>query len=267
MVQHSLHFPTGALGQSVEHLWVVRGSLASPLRQMLLPDGAVTLMVNLGEPQRLCDRADVSRGTLYRRSWVSGQQPGPIVIQHAGRCHLAGIRFRPGGAAALFRFPVTELTGQVIELEDIWREEGQRLREELAGAADDADTFRILRCWLESRLSGPDRRVSFAAAMLQRGGTGVGRLAAEMGFSHRHLVQIFSHQVGLNPKLFGRVHRLQRVIQKIGLRRSIDWAEEADAAGYFDQPHLVRDFRELAGLTPTEFLARRGPYAGYLNVA
>ena len=73
--------------------------------------------------------------------------------------------------------------------------------------------------------------------------------------------------MGLTPKLFGRVQRLQRTIAYVGTRAGVDWTDTAFAGGYYDQAHLIREFRELIGLTPTEYLARRSPYPGYLNVA
>ncbi len=97
--------PRAPVGHFVENMWLVRGRVPQPVRQMLLPDGAFVVIFNLGEPQKLCERADVQRHAVFRASWVSGQQPRPIVIEQGGAYHLAGIRFRPGGAFPLFGFP------------------------------------------------------------------------------------------------------------------------------------------------------------------
>lgn len=269
LMLHRLHLPARPVADFVEHLWLVRGEVPGTQRQMLLPDGGLVLIFNLGEPQRLCERADTRQHTVFRASWVSGQQPQPIVIQQGGRYHLLGIRFRPGGAFPLFRFPVAELTGRVVEFSDVWGTEASHVREQLDEARTDDDRFRRLEDWLAQRLrqATPDPRIRFAAKALQQGDIGVGRLAEQTGISGKHLTQHFERHVGLTPKLYGRVQRLQRTIAHIGTRSAVDWAETAFAGGFYDQAHLIRDFRELVGLTPTEYLARRSPYPGYLNVA
>lgn len=270
MITHLLHVPAAPVSRFVENMWLVRASLPQPWRQLLLPDGALVVIFNLGEPQRLCERADVRRHAIFRSSWVSGQQPQPIVIEQAGSCHLAGIRFHPGGAFPLFRFSLAELTGRVVELEDIWGSEAGHVRAQLGEVGDDPAVLPCLERWLAHRLDDeaePDKRVAFAADLLKRGGTGVGRIAAETGLSHKHLVHEFTRRVGLTPKHFGRVQRLQRAIGCAGTRPAVDWADLAATSGFYDQAHLINEFRELIGITPSEYLARRGPYLGYLNVA
>ena len=270
MLTHVLHLPKAPVSRFVENLWLVRGRVEKPMRQMLLPDGALVVIFNLGEPQRLCERTDVRRHAIFQASWVSGQHPQPIVIEQAGAYHLAGIRFRPGGAFPLFQFSLAELTGRVVELEDIWGHEATAVREQLGATHGDAALLRGLEHWLAHRLrreAGPDERISYAAAMLQRGGTGVGRIAAEANLSHKHLVHEFTRRVGLAPKHFGRVQRLQRTIRFVGQRQRADWPEVALANGFYDQAHLINEFRSLTGLTPADYLARRSPYLGYLNVA
>lgn len=265
-----MHVPIAPVSRFVEHLWLVRGRVPQPSRHLLLPDGALVVIFNLGEPQRLCERADVRRHTIFRASWVAGQQPHPIVIEQAGDYDLLGIRFRPGGAFPLFRSGVAELTGRVIELEDIWGAQARAVRQQLGDARGDRARLRCLEGWLDRRLRAevaPDSRVAHAAALLQQGGTGVGRVAEAVNLSPKHLVHQFSRQVGLAPKHFGRIQRLQRTLGLVGLRPAVNWSELAPAAGYFDQAHLINEFRDLAGLTPAEFLARRSPYPGYLNVA
>ncbi|HET7537020.1 MAG TPA: DUF6597 domain-containing transcriptional factor [Candidatus Didemnitutus sp.] len=270
MLVHRLHLPAAPVSRFVENMWLVRGRVPQPTRQMLLPDGAIVVIVNLGEPQRLCERADVRRHAVFKASWVSGQQPQPIVIEQSGSYHLAGIRFRPGGAFPLFRFSIAELTGRVIELEDIWGSDAAELRSRCDDAAGDLELLVCLERWLAARLrreAGPDRRISFAAEMLRRGGTGVGRLAEVANLSHKHFVHEFERRVGLAPKQFGRVQRLQRTIAAIGSSQHVNWPAVALASGFYDQAHLINEFQDLIGLAPTDYLARRSPHPGYLHVA
>jgi AraC-like DNA-binding protein len=99
--------------------------------------------------------------------------------------------------------------------------------------------------------------------MQQTGGTlDIGGLAHDVGWSHKHLIDQFRDQLGGPPKLLGRVLRLKRAIKLIGQSKQPRWAELALQCGYFDQSHLIREFRQLAGCTPEEYLGLQLPYGG-----
>jgi AraC-like DNA-binding protein len=81
-------------------------------------------------------------------------------------------------------------------------------------------------------------------------------VTSSLGLLPKRFVRRFSAQVGLTPKLFARVRRLQRVLAAIELDRPVDWAAVAAEHGFYDQAHLVNDFRELTGITPTAWKPR-----------
>jgi transcriptional regulator GlxA family with amidase domain len=87
----------------------------------------------------------------------------------------------------------------------------------------------------------------------------ISRIADEVGWSHRHLIARFRQQVGLTPKIGARLVRLDAVWRHIEKRGPLDWGQVAADAGYADQAHLIRDFRQFTGTTPAEFLARTLP--------
>src|SRR4051794_33654149 len=97
MLTHQIRAVRPPLAPHVEHLWLVRGHLPTRWRNMILPDGAMELIVNLGDPQRLCALDDPARSTVFRASWLSGERTEPIAIDEAGAVHLVGVRFRAGG--------------------------------------------------------------------------------------------------------------------------------------------------------------------------
>src|SRR5439155_20808006 len=89
MLSHRIRPVSEILAPHVEHLWVVRGYLPARWRNMILPDGAMELIVNLGDPQELCARDNPAKHTIFRQSWVSGERTTPI-----GYVHLVGVRLR-----------------------------------------------------------------------------------------------------------------------------------------------------------------------------
>src|SRR5262249_37471332 len=87
-------------------------------------------------------------------------------------------------------------------------------------------------------------------------------LAQKAGWSHKHLIAQFRDQVGAPPRRLGRILRFQRAIKCLGFVNRTRWAALANDCGYFDQSHMIREFREFAGCTPTEYVSLQLPYGG-----
>ena len=95
---------------------------------MILPDGALELIISLGDPQKLRRGTNGTRDQTFRESWISGERTSPIVIDEVGKVDLIGARLRPGGAWPFLGVPVGEFTDQVVELESVMGPEIRYLR-------------------------------------------------------------------------------------------------------------------------------------------
>ncbi len=248
---------------------MARGHLSARWRNLIFPDGAVELMINLGDPQKLCHARDHRQQTTFSRSWISGERTEPIVIEECGYVHLVGVRLKPGGGWPLLGMPMREFTGRVVELEAVLGREINRLRERMQESSDDNGRFDLAESWLLERLRAgrtSTRAVHYAVQAIRKGDEGlrIGRIAEEIGLSHKHLLREFDRCVGLTPKMFARVCAFQKAIAWIGHKAEVDWADTAAACGYYDQPHFIHEFRAFSGLTPSSYLTRRGPYLNYV---
>ena len=271
VLRHRIRPVAPALAPHVEHLWMARGYLASRWRNMILPDGAMELIINLGDPQKLCARDNPAKHTVFRDSWISGERTTPIVIDEIGYVHLVGVRLRAGGAWPFLGIPLREFTDQVVELETIFGHEIEDLRDQLAEADDDDSRFDLLESWLMQRARSraqPTRSVSYTLRAIHHGldTVRIGKIADTIGISHKHLLREFDRCVGLTPKLFARLCAFQRVIRSVGQKAEVDWANTAAGCGYHDQAHLIHEFRAFSGLTPANYLTKRGPFLNYLEV-
>jgi AraC-like DNA-binding protein len=126
----------------------------------------------------------------------------------------------------------------------------------LADAPDAAQRHAIAQRLLAGRLSegdAPVPEVVYAVACLRatRGAARVETLAAEVGWSRRHLAARFGEAVGLPPKVLGRLIRVEHAARRVRAGEAL--GDVAYAAGYADQSHFNREFRELVGCMPTEF--------------
>src|SRR5262249_32263612 len=158
------------LAPQVEHLWMARGYLPAHWRNLILPDGAIELIINLGDPQTLCALDDPSKQTVFRHSWISGERTEPILIDEAGYVDLVGVRLRAGGGWSFLGIPMRKFTGQVVELDRVLGTEINELRDFLGEQATDHARFGILEDWLRKRQRlAPTRAVSYALRVIQRG--------------------------------------------------------------------------------------------------
>jgi AraC-like DNA-binding protein len=94
--------------------------------------------------------------------------------------------------------------------------------------------------------------------------TRVGEAVASSGYSHRRFNELFRREVGLPPKVYCRVRRFQGVLARLAAEAPRPWPELAAAAGYADQPHLHRDFREFSGISPGAYRRAAPPYPNHV---
>ncbi len=160
----------------------------------------------------------------------------------------------PLGAYTLLGLPMDELSDQLVDLVDVLGGTGRRLAQQLREASSWRQRFALMDQFLLRRLDRgprPSPEVGWAWERLVAtgGAVPIGRIADEVGWSHRHLIARFRQQVGLRPKTAARLVRFDGVWQRIDERRPLDWGQVAADAGYADQAHLVRDFRQFTGTT------------------
>ncbi|MET9699359.1 AraC family transcriptional regulator [Streptomyces sp. NPDC006529] len=250
--------PWPARLRPIVHSYAGYGEVAaspSPYRVRLVPTGRAVVVISLGEPfahiRRLGDAGPSSRVT---GSLVAGLENGPRVCDHPGGQEAIRLELTPLGAFRLFAMPMSELTDRVVELRDVLGPGAAVLVERLAAARDWGARFDLLDHALSARLDTgplPAPEVGHAWRLLSRAGGAVPvrRIAAEVGWSQGHLTRRFTEQVGLTPKMSGRVLRFHRAVRLL-THDAAPPVEVSAACGFYDQAHLNREFRALAGTTP-----------------
>jgi AraC-like DNA-binding protein len=227
------------------------------------PRPAVTLMIDLVGSIR----AD---GERLPSAWVGGLGERPTLVGLGGGEYVSvDIELTPLGAYTVLGRPLAELAGECVALEDALGPGGRELAERLRDQRDWDARFDLLERFLIGRAAvgpAPTPAVAWADRRLREtgGNIRVAELVGELGCSRRYLTSRFGAEVGLGPKALARQVRFAGVRERLE-RSPTRLAEIAAAAGYCDQAHLNRDFRELAGVTPTEFLARLIPGGGVLG--
>jgi AraC-like DNA-binding protein len=198
-------------------------------------------------------------------AFVMGAHDSWTVLEGDTAPSYLEVLLTPLGAYTLLGLPMEELRGQLVDLADVLGADGRRLGQRLRETPGWGPRFALMDRFLLRRLDRgprPSPEVGWAWERLVAtgGAVPIGRLAKEVGWSHRHLIARFRQQVGLGPKTAARLVRLDGVWRRLDHAEGrLDWGRVAAEAGYADQAHLIREFRQFTGTTPAEFLARTLP--------
>lgn len=243
-----------ALADTVETIWEVQGTVAHS-RSRIFPNRRVELLVNLGPPQRVEHGLGLER---FDTTCVSGVQTGPVMVEASEGTHLFGVRLRAEAAGALLGVSMDTLSGRLAVLPDVLGRAGRALVERIVAAPSFAIRARTVCRWIEETAlrRAPAAHVAWIASEIESSGgaASIASLRASSRVSARRLAADFREQVGVTPKVLARLVRFQRAM---GLLRAPcpSITDVALEAGYYDQSHLGLDFRELAGISPREFVA------------
>jgi AraC-like DNA-binding protein len=238
------------------------------VRRRELPSALATLVFNLGQELRVehpvGTRATYPAGTAF----FTGVSSTYAVTETDRSQEGAQVMLTPLGARLLLGFPLDEVGNQLIDPADLFGAAARETIERLQEANSHAGRLAILEQEIARRLglsvSSVPRGLVWALQRLQAsaGGVGVASLAKELGWSRKHLTVCFRREFGMPPKLFARVLRFDHAIRLLRRDQVTSWAELADACGYADQAHLIRDFRAFAGSPPVSFMRRKLPDEG-----
>jgi AraC-like DNA-binding protein len=255
------YVPGPPLSEFVDYFWLFDGG-QTPRKERIVPSGTTELVINLRDDEiRIDNRAQSNQHKRFSGAVLSGPYSSIFVVDAMQHESMLGVHFKPGGAFPFLDALASELTDAHIDLADLWGRSGQELREHLCDVGTPWQRFQILEEVLTDRLRCSRKghlAVTIALDMFGPIGTdaSVRDVAREVGLCQRWFRKVFAAQVGLTPKVFCRILRFQRVRTLADQIEKPDWAQIASICGYFDQSHLINDFLEFSGFSPTDYLRR-----------
>jgi AraC-like DNA-binding protein len=253
--------PAPPLGDFIDNLWYCTDAPSHP-KERILPSGMIELVINLREDQvRIHDSVEPKGYRSFPGVVISGTYAGAFVIDPSQHASIMGVHFRHGGAYPFIGGAVGELANSHLALEVLWGRDARELRDRLCSAATPQTRFQILEEALQARLRWLPKQPAVSLALDGFGPAGIGdsvrAVAKQVGLSQRRFIQVFTAQVGLTPKLFCRILRFQHARKFVDQAATLNWGQLALACGYYDQSHLIHDFQEFSGLSPTDYLCLR----------
>lgn len=262
--EYTTRVPEKPLEMFVESLWYARGTIPYA-REKIAPTGSTVGVFVLGDP--IVQTANNGEGATIRadRGFLIGPHDRPVINEPTGETFAVGIVTTAVGCEAVFGVPPATLRGGVFHLESIWPDSASIRRGLLKAPTADA-----MLGLVESRLSGMlqpvprgvHRCASAVAALVDDPTRPISEIASNLGISHGHLDREFTRVIGLTPRSLGRLLRMRGLLERIDIRSTVAWADLAAEFGWFDQAHLIRDFKRHTGVNPSHYVeAQRATYA------
>jgi AraC-like DNA-binding protein len=236
--------------------------------QVGLPSTRPVFVISLDEPVVTARAPDPAQHVGPLQAFVCGPTTSAAELADPGRGSGLAIEMNPVAATALFRVTAVELANNVVDLSALLPKQGRHLTEQLAAATTWPDRFAVIddvlaRCLVDA--AGPSPQLTHAWAEL----TGpdappIRDIAADLGWSRRHLTRRFTELVGLTPRQLRRVARIERSAPLLLAGQA--HAHVAVAAGFFDQSHMTREWHCLVRKTPSQWLSGDAAAPSVLDV-
>lgn len=250
--------PAPPLDIAIDCIWLSRRHEHFHDWEHMLPSGKAQLVIPLHElPIQWAAPDDKPQWHTWTRGVVHGPQSRYYLAGPKPPGTVVGASFRVGMAAEILGAPLDELRDRHVSLEELWGYRGLELHDRLASIREPMEICRALEAELLARIRRPlliHPAIAYALRpdRFDAGSPRVYEIQQRTGYSPRHFIALFHSTVGLTPKHFYRVQRFSSSLARLA-RGETRLADVASAAGYADQAHFSREFRELAGVAPSAY--------------
>lgn len=234
--------PAPELAHCIAHYWTVSWDLRGhePYVQETLPHPNIYLVF---ENDRLL---------------IGGVSTSKFTRVLEGQAYAFGVKFRPGGFYLFLKSSARKLTNRVLPANHVFGQDGDALETALVSSCNEEERVKAADTFFRLRAPEPDETAALAGQLVERilhetEIKTVDDLAGRTGIGKRTLQRIFNEYVGINPKWVIRRYRLHELIERIDSGEQLDWPDLALELGYFDQAHLIHDFRAIVGHSPAQY--------------
>ena len=257
--------PSPVLLPYIKHYWTLKISDAPAIRERVIASGSMTLVFHRGNRMFSSVEDD-----LQPRSFICGLSSKYTDLLSSDQLDMIVVVFRPFGLKAFFDAPACEFQDRCVSINDLGDKYLIELEDKLFYEQDDDICIKLIEEYLIKRLcfsSDYDYKRILASVRLINSQplVTIGSLADVTCLSQKQFFRVFSNNVGTKPKEFIRIVRFQRALYVLQNRADISMTELAYECGYYDQPHLIKEFKYFSGYTPREYIAVCAPYSDYFS--
>lgn len=262
--------PSLLLSPFIKRYWGLEGILPNePYTQRIIPNGLPELIFYLGGKPDTQDKTI----TIKANTLVCGHKKSYYDIIISNELTIFSILFNPQGLKEFFNIPSTEFFNQNIPLNYLLKNETDELETKLMEADTFTEKVKIVETFLITLLKKEEKQYERTRIIQNvqlinqtKGVTDINFLASKACLSRKQYERIFAESIGTSPKQFLRTVRFQHALAQKAQNKSISLTSLAIDSGYYDQSHMINDFKNLSGLTPTEYFAECEPTSDYFDI-
>jgi AraC-like DNA-binding protein len=250
--------PPRELAGYIDACWFFEPCLDEPKHDILIPEGVVDLIFNFGAPYyRQCASDDDKDGEWIANDVAIGQRTRLFSVEWPIDTRLFAVRLKTEAAHLFFAIPMHEITNCTKPLQDTDFRELSEAIHQLSYPDQDGITSHCFSFFADrvERLDSPDARVSDVILEIetQEGNMDIQHLCNKLGFNRRTIERLFANRVGISPKFLARTVRLHHFLCLQSAQSDADLSHAAMDAQYYDQSHLIKDFKQFTGESPARF--------------
>lgn len=265
MQDFSFYDPSPLLRPYVKYYWILKdngkkGSIA----QRVIPTGCLQLIFHRKE--RLFSSGEK---VLQPRAFLGGQMIGYDDLVFTGTIDMVVVVFNPQGAGPFFPVPLSELSGKTVPIAEI-SQEMALLENRVLDVREDLEAIRLIESFLlKTLVSSQNYHTARVTATIHAINLNphltLDELSEMACLSPKQYGRVFTGQTGFKPKEFARIVRLQRALYLLQQYPHITLSRLTYECGFYDQAHMVREFKAISGYTPKEYLSVCEPYSDYFS--
>ena len=269
-MNYNIARPSQFLSQYVKQYWSMDYCFPEGKEhiQRIVPNGLFELAFYLNDKPKTTD----PRKTIDESIILSGQIPTYHDLKVSGNLSLFAIYFLPHGLSVFLDLPLKELFNYSIPLKYIVKDAAKELEDKLSIAKSFEEQISIAESFLISRIQKNEKnykhdRIRHIVNLINqsKGNIEINQLVSEAFLSRKQFERSFKEIVGTSPKQFLKTVRFQNAIYEKSRNSSLSLTETAYTCGYFDQAHMINDFKSLSGITPKNYFKQGAVYSDYFE--
>ena len=249
--------PSPALAHIVKHFLIIENDQIAHVNLRMFSDGNTGMVFNFGN-MLLIYEDDSKSSKILPSSFIYGQLDTFQNIISVGKIKMLIVVFHPFGISALLKIPAVELRNEILDIETFYASESQIFTEQIFNSSAIFSKIQILEDFLINKLSENHHKdqLTFRAINLihqQNGNLSVSQLISNLQVSERKLQRTFEEHIGLSPKRYSGVTRIQYFLKLLRKNPTTSQTKLVYDAGFFDQAHLIHEMKNISGFTPSQY--------------
>ncbi|TLV03852.1 helix-turn-helix domain-containing protein [Dyadobacter luticola] len=261
--------PSPSLTNLVRHFLIIETDLTQRLR--IFSDGNTGIVFNYGDPL-LHENPLNGEKSLLPQSFLYGQLDQYQHVLSTGKVRLLAVVLHSQSLSAILSIPASELKNQLLDLKYFFGNDAENIPEKIFAADHVAEKCAVVEHFLIQQVQNTYIEKSVAGRAVQlihqhHGNLPVSQLMNELQVGERTLQRIFDAQIGLSPKRYSGVIRMQKFLKL--LRKTSPGAHIVDPVfecGFYDHAHLIREMKQLSGITPRQYLGQKMLAANFFQI-